>query len=148
MSEPLESTPDEPPLDGIGVAERAIKRCEIDIMSYDGSCYPGRPGNPPGGWYMQPIYCEIVCESDATKRQLEKIQNADGTQRHVMITPIGGSPSVPVQAAMAKRFKQMAEAKDWIEKIVVLYFGDSDDKGNEIRMNIVNAMAFATSFII
>jgi hypothetical protein len=41
---------------------------------------------------------------------------------------------------MAKRFKQIAETHDWIEQIDVLYFGDSDDKGNEIRMNIVNAM--------
>jgi hypothetical protein len=34
----------------------------------------------------------------------------------------------------------MAEENDWIEKIVVLYFGDYDDKCNEIRANVKNAM--------
>jgi hypothetical protein len=30
----------------------------------------------------------------------------------------------------------MAEKYDWIEKIVILYFGDSDESGNRIRTNV------------
>jgi hypothetical protein len=35
-----------------------------------------------------------------------------------------------------KALKETAEKYDWIEKIVILYFGDSDEAGNKIKKNI------------
>ena len=136
MSEPSDPTPDEPPEDPIEVACEAIRECKDKILHYDGSCYAGNPAIMPGRWYKQPIYREIICESATIKPDLLKFQD----DRAVMVGATGGSPSTPFMYKTCKRLKETAEKYDWIKKIVILYFGDSDKKGHEIRKNVENAL--------
>ena len=132
MWEPSEPTADEPPEDPFEVAEDAILQCKNAILNYDGLCYEGEDGVNPGRWYKQPIYCEVWCESEAIQPDLLKFQHG----RYVIVAASRGFPSTPFIYESCKRLKETAEKYDWIEKIVILYFGDSDKSGNYIRRNI------------
>jgi hypothetical protein len=132
MWEPSDPTPDEPPDDPMEITIDAIRKCKEKILGYDGLCYPGEKGAKPGRWYKQPIYCEVWCESETIQPDLIKFQYG----RAVKVASTRGFPSTPFMYESCKRLKQMADTYDWIEKIVILYFGDSDDAGKKIRTNI------------
>ena len=132
MSEPYDPTPAEPPDDPIDVTKNAIKLCKDAILGYEGSCYEGQKGVMPGRWYHQPIYCEVLCESDTIQPDLLKFQRG----RAVKVGSTRGFTSTPFMYATCKRLKETAEKYDWIKKIVILYFGDSDEAGNKIRRNV------------
>jgi hypothetical protein len=133
MSEPIDPTPSEPPDDPIEVTNNAIQECKDRILGYDGACYEGENGVNPGRWHKQPIYCEVWCESETIQPDLLKFQQG----RAVKVASTRGFLSTPFMYQSCKRLKQMAEEYNWIEKIVILYFGDSDDTGNKIRKNIL-----------
>jgi hypothetical protein len=136
MNEPSDPTPDYPPDDPINVANEAIQRCKDKILSYDGTCTPGDEGIKPGRWYRQPIYCEILCESKTIQPDLLKFQK----DRNVIVGSVRGWTSTPFMYAMCKRLKETAEVYPWIEKIVILYFGDIDKAGTAIRKNVEAAL--------
>jgi hypothetical protein len=50
--------------------------------------------------------------------------------------------STPFMFNKCKELKEIAESHDHIERIVILYFGDSDEDGNNIRKNIEKALIF------
>jgi hypothetical protein len=136
MWEPSEPEPDEPPDDPIEIVKNTIDECKDKILNYDGLCYEGEKGVVPGRWYRQPIYCEIWCESETIQPDLLKFQHG----RHVKVAAMRGYFSTPFMYESCKRLKETAERYDWIEKIVILYFGDSDKAGNEIRKKIEAAL--------
>jgi hypothetical protein len=136
MSEPSDPTPDEPPADPIEITKDAIEECKHRILHYDGSCIAGDEGIEPGRWYKQPTLPYIICESDAIQPDLVKFQE----DRAVYVGATGGTPSTPFLYETCKRLKELAEEYDWIEEIVILYFGDSDKAGQDIRRNVENAL--------
>jgi hypothetical protein len=60
--------------------------------------------------------------------------------RGVYVGATGGMPSTPFIYETCKRLKDIAEEYDWIEEIVILYFGDSDRAGQLIRRNVEAAL--------
>jgi hypothetical protein len=132
MWEPSDPTPDEPPDDPMEIAKDAIRKCKDEILGYDGLCHEGEEGVEPGRWYKQPIYCEVWCESETIQPDFIKFQHG----RAVKVAATRGFPSTPFMYESCKRLKEMADTYDWIEKIVILYFGDSDEAGNSIRTNV------------
>jgi hypothetical protein len=132
MSLPSDPTPAEPPDDPVEVALNAIQKCKDTIMDYDGLCEPGTSGEMPGKWYMQPIYAEIWCESETIQPDLLKMQEG----RKNKVAAMKGFQSTRGNYNNCLRLKEMAEEYDYIKKIVILYFGDSDVTGNDIAKNI------------
>lgn len=132
----IDPTPDSSPTDPIEVARRAIQDCKDAILNYDGSCCPGGKGIMPGPWYKQPIYCILLCESDTIQQDLLRFQRG----RRVRVGCVRGWTSTPYMYEFCKTLKDVAEKHDWIEKIVVLYFGDYDKAGHKIRANIEAAL--------
>jgi transposase len=136
MSEPEEPTAAEPPDDPIEITIDAIAECKEAILTYDGSCTEGDEAVNPGRWYKQPILPYILCESETIQPDLVKFQE----DRAVYVGATGGYPSTPFMYETCKRLKEMAEKYDWIEEIVILYFGDSDHAGQNIRRNVEAAL--------
>lgn len=62
-SEPSDPTPDEAPEEPIEFAAGVYKETQDKIVDYDGLVTKDDKGEPPGKWYMQPIYPHIICES-------------------------------------------------------------------------------------
>jgi hypothetical protein len=132
VSQPSDPTPDLPPDDPIEVANNAIQDCKDEILTYDGSCYPGKKGVMPGRWYMQPVYCQLLCESDTIQPDLLKFQH----DRSVKVGCVRGWTSTPYMFEFCKALRETADKHDWIKKIVILYFGDFDEAGHKIRANV------------
>lgn len=132
VSQPSDPTPDLPPNDPIEVTNNAIQDCKDAILSYDGLCYPGEKGVMPGRWYRQPIYCLLLCESDTIQPDLLRFQH----DRSVKVGCVRGWTSTPYMYEFCKALKETAEKHDWINKIVILYFGDFDEAGHKIRANV------------
>ena len=86
----------------------------------------------PGRWYKQPTYCIILCESDTIQPDLIRFQR----DRSVRVGCVKGWTGTGYIYNFCKELYEIAENYDWIEKIVILYFGDSDEAGNKIRKNI------------
>lgn len=143
-------TPDEEPDDPIEVTKDAIEECKQAILHYDGSVIEGEKGVMPGVQYGQPIYREIWCESDTTQPDLLKFQSElevvdDVVGWNVKVVTSKGMPSVPFMYENCKRFQELANKYPHIEKIVILYFGDSDKAGHNIRKCIENAIRWYCS---
>jgi hypothetical protein len=136
MSPPSDPTPNLPPDDPIRVANMSIWNCKDAILNYDGSCYQGERGVMPGRWYKQPIYCVVLCESDTIKPDLERFQR----DRGVRVGAVRGWTSTGYIHDFCKELYEIATKHGWIEKIVVLYFGDYDKTGHKIRRNIEAAL--------
>lgn len=76
-------------------------------------------------WDTQPYYIELWFEAAAMRGQFEHYAP------HVTLRPFQGDPSIPFKWETAKHLGGMAE--DYPGKpIVILYFGDLDEKGPEI----------------
>jgi hypothetical protein len=138
MWEPYDPTPDEPPDDPMKVTNNAIRECKDAILGYDGLCHTGEKGVNPGRWYNQPIYCEIWCESETIQPDILKFQHG----RKNKVAAMRGFPSTPCMYENCKRLKETAEKYDWIEKIVILYFGDSDEAGTKIAKIVEAALLY------
>jgi DNA-binding CsgD family transcriptional regulator len=112
MDEPEEPTPAEPPDDPIEVARHAIKYCKKQILEYDGSRTEGDEGVNPGKWYKQPIYCEVLCESNTIQPDLLKFQR----DRSVKVSSVRGFKSCSFMYQYCKRLKEIAEMNSHIKK--------------------------------
>jgi len=137
-NKPWEPTPDQEPDDPFQVAEDAIKQCKDAILEYDGRCYEGEKGAMPGRWYKQPIYCEVWGESDAISVDLLRFLHG----KNVKVAAMRGQFSTPFMVECCRRLERIANLHDHIEKIAILYFGDSDDAGNNIRNKVEAALRF------
>lgn len=131
-------TPDESPEDPFEVTKEAIWTCQAKIKGYDGLCYEGDKGENPGKMYLQPNYCEIMCESETVQPDLEKFQG----DIHCPVTAMRGQFSTPIMAECCERFERIARKYTNIKKITVLYFGDSDKAGNNIRRKVQVALKY------
>ena len=100
--------------------------------------YPGRKGIKPGKLYKQPIYSEIWCESETIQPDLLKFQG----DIHVPVSDMRGQFSTPSMFKFCRRLKERIQQYGCIEKIVILYFGDSDKAGNDIRKKVESALIF------
>jgi CRISPR/Cas system-associated endonuclease Cas1 len=75
--------------------------------------------------------CEIICESKAIQAHLTTI--VDEEDLSVPVTTTKGQNSFSGDYDIAMRLAQIAEENDWIEEIVILYFGDYDFYCGRIR---------------
>lgn len=129
---PSDPTPDIAPDDAMEVTQRAIQDCKNAILNYTGACTAGDEGVMPDRWYMQPVYPVILCEYDTIQPDLLKFQR----DRGVRVGSVGGQTSTGYIYNFCRELYEIATNHDWIEEIVVLYFGDSDKSGGNIRRNI------------
>ncbi len=138
-SEPEDPTPAEAPQDWeeyidaeIQSVKNAYRHLSYAPDNYDGECTEGEKGIDPGLWFGQPIYCEVWCESETIQPDLVKYQD----DLKVKVAAMRGFPSTPFVYQSCMRLKQIAESHDYIEKIIILYFGDSDEAGKKIAGNV------------
>jgi hypothetical protein len=82
-----------------------------------------------GVWARLPFYVEIWFESDAMAQQFLKYV---GKPYRITLRPFRGDYTIPMKWATAKHLEGIAEAG---KKIMILYFGDADQKGEEIPLN-------------
>jgi len=75
-------------------------------------------------WASQDYYVELWFEANAMRPQFEHYTS------HVPLRPFGGDPSIPFKWEIAKHLEWVAEAL--AKPIVILYFGDLDEKGKTI----------------
>jgi transposase len=146
MSVPYEPTPATAPQDwerylgdeieSVKLSYRHIKNAPYYYDNYHSQCTSGTKGINPGKLYKQPIYCEIWCESETIQPDLLKFQG----DIHVQVSAMRGQFSTPSMFKFCKRLKERTEQYAWIEKIVILYFGDSDKAGNDIRKKVEAAL--------
>lgn len=71
-------------------------------------------------------------ESETMQSDLEKFLY----DKYVKVAATRGYPSTPFVYQCCNRLRVTAERYPCIEKIVILYFGDSDESGQKIRKNI------------
>jgi hypothetical protein len=135
---PQDPKPTRPPPDPEEYIDDAIQYLKDAPNDFDGNCIGGSRGVNCGKWYKQPLYCEIWCESETIQPDLLKFQN----DIRVEVSAMRGQFSTPSMYKFCKRLKETAEQYDHIEKIVILYFGDSDKAGNDIRKKVEAALRF------
>lgn len=75
-------------------------------------------------FHNQKYYVELWFEAKAMIGQFEHYT------REITLRPFGGDPSIPFKWHIAKRLEQASET--YGKPIVILYFGDLDDKGLQI----------------
>lgn len=79
-----------------------------------------------------------LCESETLQPDLEKFQG----DIHCPVTAMRGQFSTPIMVECCERFERIARKYTHIKKIIVLYFGDSDKAGNNIRRKVQVALKF------
>jgi hypothetical protein len=75
-------------------------------------------------WFTQPYYVEIWFEAQAMERQFQHYTE------HVTLRPFRGDPSIPYKWDISQRIKDYADS--FGHEIIILYFGDYDEKGLQI----------------
>ena len=84
-------------------------------------------------FYQQEYYVEAWFEANAMAGQFRQHTNG------ITLRPMGGQPSIPYKWQAAKELE--VAAQKYGKPVVVLYFGDLDDKGSEISDTIENEVS-------
>jgi hypothetical protein len=112
--------------------KNAYRHLDSASDRYDGKCEEGDPADDPDRWYNQPNYVELWVESATLQEDLLQFQG----DRNVKVVASRGFTSVSYMDENCQRLRQIAEEHDHIEKIIILYFGDYDNAGEDIAYNL------------